>query len=307
MSKYLKLVCLLSLVFLMGCSSAAPKAGQGQGSPSNSLWQVIYRTKVDQPVRLAAFMDESFGFTGGANNEGRAYLTTDGGQTWTMSPGSSGCLFSLDVIDKDVVWECNYSDVRPSVDGGKTWLDKMRGMGQPGCTVTAVDRNTAWHLTPSVFEMTNDGGATRTPVNFPEGVSSSNVAAISLRTAQDGYLLDSDGNLYITADAGQTWAKRAYLSLKKFDPMTLLPYKGLPYAAIRFTDKNHGLVALSLMGGGSSKVVLMRTKNGGQTWSEEEAPTTIGQPYISHDGMYLTMTSILSFNEVTLLKYTGKK
>jgi len=31
------------------------------------------------------------------------------------------------------------------------------------------------------------------------------IAAIALRTASDGYLLDSAGVLHVTGDGGQTW------------------------------------------------------------------------------------------------------
>ena len=313
MNRFMKFVSLLMLVVLMGCSPKAAPSQEKVQQPAasaatldplaNSPWKIVYQSKIEQPVRLAAFMDASYGLTGGADNAGRAYVTTDGGQTWTMSTQSSGCLFSLDIIDKDVVWECNFSDVRPSYDGGKTWQDKPRGMGQPGCTVSAADRQTAWHLTPSKFQMTTDGGATRTPVNMPEGVTIYTIAAISLRTVQDGYLLDSDGNLYVTADAGQTWAKRTTFGLIKYEPMKLIAFKGLPNAAIRFTDEKHGLVILSMLGGGNSKVYALHTQDRGQSWTEEEVPTSVGQPYISRDGTYLTMVSLLRFNEVTLLHY----
>jgi len=38
---------------------------------------------------IAAFLDESFGLTGGPADVGRAYVTTDGGETWTMADSSA--------------------------------------------------------------------------------------------------------------------------------------------------------------------------------------------------------------------------
>ena len=307
MKAFVKIICLTIWIVLAGCqpkaapTAAVPPTDAATGGP----WKLVYQGQVDQPVRMAAFLDETFGLTGGANNEGRAYYTTDGGQTWTLSEGSSGCLFGLDVLDKEVVWECNYSDVRPSLDGGKSWGDKARGMGQPGCLVSAADRTTAWHLTPSRFEITRDGGATRSAVKFPEGVSQLKLGAIQLRTADEGYLLDTDGNLYITNDGGMTWTKRAYLGLEKYSSFKLWPYKGLPYAAIRFTDASHGLVVMSLLGDAKSKIQVLRTADGGQTWAEETLEGEIGQPYLSHDANYLTITSMLSINEVFLYHYSG--
>ena len=55
-----------------------------------ALWEEVLRVKVEQPVRQAVFLDESFGLTGGAAGAGRAHYTTDGGQTWTMADTSGG-------------------------------------------------------------------------------------------------------------------------------------------------------------------------------------------------------------------------
>jgi photosystem II stability/assembly factor-like uncharacterized protein len=56
---------------------------------------VIFEKRIEQPgieqsVRIAAFLDETFGVTGGANNKGRVHYTTDGGQTWIMAESSGG-------------------------------------------------------------------------------------------------------------------------------------------------------------------------------------------------------------------------
>jgi hypothetical protein len=178
---------LITLFVLASCGSPA-----GQPAPTltpaqptltampgeeaiSSPWKVVVKTEVNQPVRMAAFFDDKFGLTGGANMEGQAHFTSDGGQTWTRSESSSGCLFSLDIVDQDTIWECNYGDMRPSTDGGKTWQDKIRGGGQPGCMVSAADSKTAWHLTVLQLEATTDGGATRQVVALPEGVTIDNV------------------------------------------------------------------------------------------------------------------------------------
>jgi hypothetical protein len=45
---------------------------------------------VEQPMRMAAFLDDKVGFTGGEADAGRAHYTTDGGATWTMAETSTG-------------------------------------------------------------------------------------------------------------------------------------------------------------------------------------------------------------------------
>lgn len=55
-----------------------------------SLWKVALQMAVEQPMRMAAFLDDKVGFTGGEADAGRAHYTTDGGATWTMAETSTG-------------------------------------------------------------------------------------------------------------------------------------------------------------------------------------------------------------------------
>jgi len=109
---------ILALLFawtLSGCSSPATQAPEPTQAPAPTQppaptsttapvmdtatpvvvedtgpWELIIKTTVEQPVRMAAFMDENFGVTGGADSTGQAYYTTDGGASWTRSTASSG-------------------------------------------------------------------------------------------------------------------------------------------------------------------------------------------------------------------------
>ncbi|MCP4598959.1 MAG: hypothetical protein GY847_00185 [Proteobacteria bacterium] len=56
----------------------------------NGPWEVVFHTEVEQPTRMAAFLDENFGVTGGAAGPGKAHYTADGGKTWTQAPDSFG-------------------------------------------------------------------------------------------------------------------------------------------------------------------------------------------------------------------------
>jgi hypothetical protein len=55
-----------------------------------ALWEEVLRVKVEQPTRIAAFLDETLGLTCGAGETGKAHYTTDGGQTWTIADTSGG-------------------------------------------------------------------------------------------------------------------------------------------------------------------------------------------------------------------------
>ncbi|HJX35271.1 MAG TPA: YCF48-related protein [Desulfatiglandales bacterium] len=205
----------------------------------------------------------------------------------------------MDIVDVQTIWQCGMKNVSVSTDGGKTWkaiADKVGGMG---CILAFADSKTGWFGFGNKFQMTTDGGATWKEPALPEAVSK--VAAISLRTPTDGYLVDEKGVLYITQDGGKTWSSQ---SLGLDNPSIMGFASGpfineTPQAAVRFIDANHGLVVLGLSG--KTGMVALRTADGGKTWKEESLPAKFGTPYISHDGRFLTVNK---WGEgITLLKY----
>jgi photosystem II stability/assembly factor-like uncharacterized protein len=291
---------LLCALLMAGCApTAAPTVAERQ-----PRWEVVLQTEVTQPVRMAAFLDGTFGLTGGADNAGRAHVTTDGGQSWTMAESSLGCLFALDIVDSDTIWQCNASDVGRSTDGGRTWMVESTGRGQPFCRMSAADGETAWHLSPANLYATADGGATWTEIALPGDLSPADVAAVSLRTGSDGYLLDHDGNLYTTDDGGgESWTSQT-LDLTKYGETTLMPLGGTGASvAMRFLDTDQAIIIMSLLGSGDSRLVALRTFDGGQTWQEETIPAEIGALHLTHDGRFLTVNSFLNAGAITVMEY----
>ena len=205
----------------------------------------------------------------------------------------------MDIVDVQTIWQCGMKNVSVSTDGGKTWkaiADKAGGMG---CILAFADGKTGWLGFGDKFQMTTDGGSTWKELALPEDVSK--VAAISLRTPTDGYLVDKDGVLHITQDGGRTWSSQS-LGLDNPDIMGFASggfVNETPQAAVRFVDANHGLVVLGLSG--KASMIALRTADGGKTWKEESLPAKLGTPYISRDGKFLTVNK---WGEgTTLLKY----
>ena len=186
-----------------------------------------------------------------------------------------------------------------STDGGKTWKAIAEKAGGMGCIVAFADAKTGWFGFGAKFQMTTDAGATWKDLPLPKDVSK--VAAVSLRTRKVGYLLDANGILYITKNAGKTWSSRplGLGALKILGFSTAAFINEIPQAAVRFTDANHGLIALGLSG--KTGMIALRTADGGYTWKEETLPATLGTPYISRDGKFLTVNQW--GKGVTLLKY----
>jgi hypothetical protein len=54
-------------------------------------WKVVIpQTNFGEKLRVAAFLDEKFGITGGAGDPGKAHYTADGGKTWAVADSSGG-------------------------------------------------------------------------------------------------------------------------------------------------------------------------------------------------------------------------
>jgi hypothetical protein len=75
------LLSIMVLTLVAGCVLAAAQA----------QWEVVLpNTNVGDKLRVAAFLDENFGITGGAGDVGKAHYTLDGGKTWTLADSSGG-------------------------------------------------------------------------------------------------------------------------------------------------------------------------------------------------------------------------
>ena len=54
-------------------------------------WEVVVpQTSFGDKLRIAAFLNENFGITGGAGDVGKAHYTSDGGKNWSTADSSGG-------------------------------------------------------------------------------------------------------------------------------------------------------------------------------------------------------------------------
>jgi len=278
--------------------TAAPTS-QPVTADSAGRWEIVLQSTIEQPMRVAAFLDQNFGVTGGPSEAGKAHVTADG-KSWSLSESSAECLFGLDIVSPQVIWECGLGPVRVSTDGALTW-QAAADFGNYCRQLSFLDATTGWIASNNQLGKTSDGGATWVPVALPE--QAKDIAAIHLRTPIDGYLLDVAGILYSTHDGGASWTASPV-------PMGLgtdtLPSAETSIAAVRFTDSDHGLVVVHRMDGSSSKVLAFRTADAGKTWTQEEVldvPMLITL-YLSPDGSVLTVADKNESN-VTVLRYTS--
>jgi hypothetical protein len=251
-------------------------------------WEVVIPKTIDGvKVRMAGFHNEKFGVWGGAGDEGAQHYTLDGGKTWTKAE-TGGCMFSVEIVDPNIIWQSCLSGTSLTLDGGKNWKVIDKNVGGLSSILAFTDVKTGWVGSKNKFKVTTDGGTQWSDLTLPEGVEA--VAAISLRTPTDGYLLSKKGVLYITADCGKAW-KSCSLGLENpvipgFEQASA--WIQTPFAAVRFTDEKNGLVVLGLEG--NENMIALRTSDGGSTWKQESVPAKLGKPFISRDGKFLTVS-----------------
>jgi hypothetical protein len=274
-------------------------------------WEVVIDTQVKQPVRMAAFLNENFGLTGGFSGAGKANRTLDGGKTWTISDSSGGCIFGIEIVDNNTIWVSGKmhgmsfttpGGLRLSKDGGVTFEPQANIRTLPReCPMSFIDQNNGWFYQNEKLQSTADGGNNWVELTLPPDAAT--IKAVQLRTKNEGFLLDISGNLFTTTDGGKTWSK-TQLPLQKYHLLGIMEFESAA-AGIRFFDKDKGVIAASFSGGEQEdRVQVFRTKDGGQNWQSELVSYGSGVIFLSPDARFIT---IQNMGKIRVLRYTGKE
>lgn len=287
---------------LTGCSGSKKTLASAAAK-----WSMVLDTTITHPSSLEGFLNENYGISIGFGGE--IHYTNDQGQTWPESKNSSRCRFCLDIIDENLAWSGgNGKNVRVTKDGGKTWSE-VTDLDLKGYhfDMDFIDDKMGWIVTNKRGSVTKDGGITWTELALPEEIKG--IAAIRLRTSEDGYLLTNNGLLFTTTDGGTTWSSRDL----NFESFGVIDEKGNPglfsqkvtLAEICFTDDDNGIIVFSgVVPGEGAKVFCLTTNDGGENWTSEKLELREGfaasKVYISGDGLYLTLGS--SDGQILLLK-----
>lgn len=115
---------------------------------------------------------------------------------------------------------------------------------------------------------TNDGGRTWTPYSLN---TTEDINEIYFRNDEDGYLV-AGRKMFITKDGGRTWNETRIYRQGEFRNLTP------EFLSIRFADRRRGIAIGSLLRRvrGEDVVVdslVMRTDDGGETWTRIAMPT----------------------------------
>jgi hypothetical protein len=291
---------LFVLLSLFGCLGGKTSVSPGtavsvEAGCETGSWIVLRKMDFGQPTLSVMFRDASFGIS--TDLAGGIYYSEDGGDTWNYAATSGLSRVALEMTG-DLIWHVGYGgSITRSSDDGHTW-QVMSSLPYGGHIeyMTFADETTGWAVTTelrSIFA-THDGARTWEQIAFPEQMG--HPAAIHLRTPVDGYLLDTAGALFVTIDGGETW-KPLSLDLPAGSTVPVLNHS----AAMRFTDAQHGFIALNLISGGSGRVLGLRTEDAGATWTEVPLPVPMGMFHLTRDGIYLTHVDLIDHGKITVL------
>ena len=250
-------------------------------------------------VNITGFETEKFGITAGPDDDSR--YTKNGGKVWTKAKGGEVyCRFGLDIVNRNIAWNNGNGGIKYTLNNGRSWNTTSRIQCFPH--IAFYSNDVGWIASSFQMFATNDRGNTFQPIILPAKCSP--IAAISLRTASEGYLLDIEGNLYKTDDSGKTWTSLS-IGLQEGDKL----FSGTHIrAAVRFTDKRNGKIAFTKQ---DTSVWTLTTSDGGTTWQKKEITglknrSKYFQVYLSRNAELLTLTSNFEDrNESFVLKYKG--
>jgi hypothetical protein len=263
-------------------------------------WQPVGIYNQEHSIMTAGFLDEQHVATGGVN--GRMGSSHDGAKTWLETSSAADCRYGIDIVSPQIIWTCGgATNVRRSMDGGKTWkilaaFGNPRTITNPCHSMSFLDANTGWLANSNLFGTTTDGGASWQMQALPK--TANQIATIDTYAPGHGYLLDQNGALFFTQDNGLHWRPAGQLplnTLKMADSVYQL-------AAMRFSDAEHGLIVVSSSDSGKPKpIIAFQTQNGGLSWVSKAVPVMAGPVYLSRSGDFLTIISAV--NQLTLLRY----
>ena len=281
---------LISLFLLSNCSMFP--------AHTSGTWRVVGVYNEDHSIMTAGFLNEQVVATGGVL--GQMAYSSDGAKTWLQTNSMADCRYGMDIVSPQVIWSCGgATNVRKSVDGGKTWSvlaafgdQTIRG---PCHSASFLDENVGWLANSGIFGTTTNGGVSWNMRSIPE--SAHKIATIDTYLAGEGFLLDQNGVLFFTRDDGRHWRKAGQLESGTVS-MSRSAYQ---LVAMRFSDSEHGLIVVSPGDyGNKGQVIAFHTSNGGKTWDSEPVPVPAGQVYLSRQGF---LTVITAYDQLTLLRY----
>lgn len=279
---------IVAAIAAAACAGVAP-AGDSGG------WRLASAVEHSFPYNYVAFADATRGVTAGY--AGETHYTSDGGRTWSLAVNNTWCLFGLEYADDATLYSCgNAGHVAKSVDGGANWarVADFGGMEPNQCRfLSFADPATGWIAAPFAIAATEDGGASWHEIALP--AESVRLLAIARIDASSGAALDTEGQLWKTADSGRTWSV-AWKAAEGF----IGDLYSVPSVALRFVNARDAVLVYQRMIGEDCFWRVSRSADGGLSWTEGSihGDQPVGAPFVNRKGDTLTFSDILDGIEV---------
>jgi photosystem II stability/assembly factor-like uncharacterized protein len=250
-------------------------------------WSVLH-VPVEGALADVAFPSTQVGYA--VSSEGAFLKTTTAGRTWSIMQSLDGIPSAVLAPNDETVLVITNQGVFRSTDGGSTFqkldptvvIGRRRGRLRTARLSTFDISNDAYLAGGAVFafgadlvhpeelfqnsvlESTDDG--THWSI-LPPPVPKEEPYAISFLSPTTGYE-SSDGRLFFTRNRGRTWTK--ILSLGS-NTEPLYPPENLSFSSVK-----DGYIFLNYERR-NYEPTLLRTENGGRSWTPEYIPFAIGQ------------------------------
>jgi len=192
---------------------------------------------------------------------------------YQQTSGTTSPLGSVAAVDSNTAWVSGGACLK-TLDGGSTWQPYTNPNPGGGVYISAVDRNTAWAVTPlpilSVYKTTDGGNTWETQLsNDPGGVWMAQltaVAAVDSDTAWvAGFYYRPDHHINYcfilgTTDGGVTWSSKYYCGNEEVSGSAIVLWD------IDAVDSNTVFATGSNVDNAGSTMV--KTEDGGASWTK---------------------------------------
>ncbi|MCW3030968.1 MAG: hypothetical protein JWM66_1101 [Solirubrobacterales bacterium] len=253
------------LVYAPGTNGTIALSTNGGAS-----WSTI-ATQTSITLRDVSFASSSLGYA--LDMAGGLQLTTNGGTSWkTLDPGTSRPAEALAALSGGSVLLVGPVGINRSVAGGR--FNPVAGRVAARAHVYGVDvagSTTFAYGIATLIRSTNAGAswkALRVPLENKRGISRIVIRKVSFVSASSGMLLDADGRLWRTSNAGRSWSE-------------VLSTGTSSATNVVFADAQHAFLTLGLFSGDAHDAYVLHTIDGGSSWR----PQLIGAGQVAFSGL----------------------
>lgn len=154
-----------------------------------------------------------------------------------------------------------------SDDGGRSWNSVRTGLLDGIRSISPISSASVVFAGSCALRRSDDGGATvrRLPWSASDDGCAAKIRTVVFPTAFSGYLLLTNGDLYVTADGGESWRKQGII------PLTAAAGGSAVASDIHFDARGHGSAAA----GGR----ILFSLDAGVSWTPVFDSAGVGQSY----------------------------